>query len=203
MEDLLNATLGDRVPRRGNQFTRWLGRFLMRCLGGWRVQGEFPNEPKMVVAVGPHTSNWDFVVAMPVVLALGLKLSYLAKHTLFRPPFHLFFEMFGGIPLDRANPAGVVSTMANTFAERSQLILAIAPEGTRGETAGLKSGFLRIARTADVPVLLVGLDFERRIIDFGPLIRPVADIEADKKQVLDYFAGFTGKRPQSVDHHVR
>ncbi|NCW31968.1 MAG: acyltransferase, partial [Betaproteobacteria bacterium] len=40
------------APRRGGRLTRWIGKLDMALLG-WRVEGEFPNHPKMVVAGAP------------------------------------------------------------------------------------------------------------------------------------------------------
>ena len=73
------------MPRRGNAFSRALGRGLL-ALGGWRIEGEFPDRPKLVAIVAPHTSNWDFVIGIAAVYALGLRVRFLGKHTLFHPP---------------------------------------------------------------------------------------------------------------------
>ena len=48
------------IPRRGSTTWRWIGRSLMR-LTGWGFEGNFPDRAKLVLAVAPHTSNWDFL----------------------------------------------------------------------------------------------------------------------------------------------
>ena len=53
--------LGHHIPRKGNRFTAALGRFIFK-LFGWKFAGKLPNEPKMVLAVAPHTSNFDFII---------------------------------------------------------------------------------------------------------------------------------------------
>lgn len=196
MTDSLNISIGARVPRKGNGFTRWLGRFFMWLFGGWTVAGAIPDEPKLIAAAGPHTSNWDFAVTMPLVLAMSLKISYLAKHSLFTPPLNIFFEWLGGIPIDRSNPRGIIDNMVRAFGENEQMILAMAPEGTRSKTEGLKSGFLNISKETGVPILLIGIDFNNKVMEFGPVLRPSGDVTADKKIASDYFASMGAKRPR-------
>ncbi len=190
--------IGEQIPRNGNRFSRALGRCLMRMLGGWGVEGSLPNEPKLIAAAGPHTSNWDFVVAMPVVMALGVKISYLGKHTLFIPPFHYFFKSLGGIPVNRQQNNGVVDVMAKSFRDNERLILGMAPEGTRGKVNQLRSGFLHISRATQVPVVLIGWDFERKVLVFGPLIPPSDDIDAGLRVAEEFFARMKGKNPPST-----
>src|SRR5688572_32902466 len=78
--------LPPNVPRRHKGFLQRVGRLGMRLMR-WRVEGMFPDLPKFVIIVGPHTSNWDFVTALFCDLALDLKAGFLAKHTIFVGPF--------------------------------------------------------------------------------------------------------------------
>ena len=133
---------------------------------------------------------------MPLVLAMSLKISYLAKDSLFIPPFHIFFEWLGGIPIDRSNPQGIIDDMVRAFDESEQMILAMAPEGTRSKTGGLKSGFLNISKETGVPILLIGIDFNNKVMEFGPLLKPSGDVAADKKIASDYFASMGAKHPE-------
>jgi 1-acyl-sn-glycerol-3-phosphate acyltransferase len=102
------------IPRRGSAPWRWIGRVLMR-LTGWRFEGAFPDTPKLVVAVAPHTSNWDFVNGAAAMFALDLKLSFIGKHTLFVWPFSAFLRWMGGIPVDRSAAHGVVGEAVDSF----------------------------------------------------------------------------------------
>ncbi len=70
--------LGSNVPTGGNRLTVWLGRSMLR-VGGWRIDGGFPNRSKLIIAVAPHSSNIDFVLTIAVIWGLGLKAEYLAK----------------------------------------------------------------------------------------------------------------------------
>ena len=48
--------------------TKAMGRAVLR-LSGWRMEGEIPNVAKAVAIVVPHTSNWDFLVAIAGLFA--------------------------------------------------------------------------------------------------------------------------------------
>jgi 1-acyl-sn-glycerol-3-phosphate acyltransferase len=187
--------LGDQIPLRGSAVTRALGHAALRLLG-WRVEGEVPNLPKFVVAVAPHTSNWDFVVGVAAMFALDLRIAFLGKHTLFRWPFGRLMRWMGGIPVDRASPHGVVDQSIDAFTRTERRILAIAPEGTRRPVAHFKSGFLQIARGAKVPVVLASLDYAARCVRFGSTFEPGEDIEADRRRTEAYFATVRGRRPR-------
>jgi 1-acyl-sn-glycerol-3-phosphate acyltransferase len=172
---------------------RALGHLVLRTLG-WRVEGEVPDLPKFVIAVAPHTSNWDFVVGAAAMFALDLRLAFLGKHTLFRPPFGALFRWMGGIPVDRSSPHGVVGESVAAFAEMERRILAIAPEGTRRQVGQFKSGFLQIARGAHVPVVLATLDWGARVVRLGPAFEPGEDVEADRRRTEAFFAPVRGRR---------
>ena len=181
------------IPLRGSAFLRGAGRMLLAAMG-WRIEGELPDMPKFVIAVAPHTSNWDFVVGMAAMFALDLKLEFLGKHTLFLGPFAPFFRWVGGIPVDRSAPHGVVGQAVAAFAAVDRRILAIAPEGTRRRGAAFRSGFLYIARGARVPVVLAALDYEARCVRLGPTFTPDEDVEAERRRLEAHFAKVKGKR---------
>jgi len=81
----------DAIPRRGNRLSRFIARSLM-SMCGWRIEDDVPNLPKFVLIGAPHTSNWDFILAMITLSALNIKVSWMGKHTLFRWPFNGVLE---------------------------------------------------------------------------------------------------------------
>ncbi len=187
--------LGAQVPRRKSAALKAFGSAVLRVLG-WRVEGEIPDLPKFVIAVAPHTSNWDFVVGAAAMFALDLRLTFIGKHTIFRGPFAPLLRWMGGVPHDRSSPQGVVAESVRAFRDFEQRVLVIAPEGTRRRVAHFRTGFLHIARGADVPVLLAALDYEARCVRLGPVISPGDDVEADRARVEAYFARVRGKHPR-------
>jgi 1-acyl-sn-glycerol-3-phosphate acyltransferase len=188
-------TLPERVPRRGSAFALALGRAILSFYG-WSVVGEVPNLPKFVIAVAPHTSNWDFVFGASTMFALDLKLAFIGKHTLFVWPLAPILRWMGGIPIDRKAARGVVAESVAAFRDAGERVLVIAPEGTRKRVERFKTGFLHIARGAGVPVVLAALDYENKCVRLGPTIEPGADIEADRERIEAHFAPVRGKHPR-------
>jgi len=160
---------------------------------GWRVDGEVPDLPKFVIAVAPHTSNWDFVVGAATMFALDLRLSFIGKHTLFRWPVAGVLRWMGGIPVDRSASHGIVGEAVEAFASVDRRILAIAPQGTRKRGARFRSGFLHIARGAKVPVVLASLDYASRCLRLGPAFMAGEDVDAELARVEAFFAKVKGK----------
>ena len=181
------------MPARGSGMLRLLGRAMLALLG-WRIEGEIPDRPRFVVAVAPHTSNWDFVVGAAAMFALDLRLTFLGKHTLFVGPFGAVLRWMGGVPGDRGAPHGVVGEALAAFARSPRLVMAIAPEGTRRRVERFRTGFLHIARGAGVPVVLAALDYRARRVRLGPAIEVGPDIEAERERIEAHFANVPGKR---------
>jgi 1-acyl-sn-glycerol-3-phosphate acyltransferase len=187
--------IGPRVPRRHSRVLPFLGRAVLRALR-WRIEGEIPNLAKFVIAVAPHTSNWDFVIGAAAMFALDLRLSFIGKHTIFVGPVAPILRWMGGIPVDRASPHGVVEQSVRAFADSSERILAIAPQGTRKPVPHFRSGFLHIARGARVPVVLAALDYGERCVRIGPLLEPGGDIEAERARIEAMFSRVRGRHPR-------
>lgn len=180
------------IPRRGGRVWRRIGRAVLR-LAGWRVEGAFPDVPKLVVAVAPHTSNWDFLYGAAAMFALDLKATFLGKHTLFVWPVSRFLRWMGGIPVNRRAAQGVVGQAVRSFAASPALMMVIAPEGTRRKVERFKTGFLHIAKEAGVPVVLVALDYGERRVRIGPVLEQVRDVEEDRQAIEAHFARFPGR----------
>ncbi len=178
--------LGPRVQRAHGRLAAALGRFMMG-IRGWRVEGGFPDIPRMVLIVAPHTSNWDFLTGTWVKLAMRMGARFVGKHTLFRGPLGVLMRWLGGVPVDRSNAAGFVEETARVLRESERMTLVLAPEGTRKHTDRWKSGFYRIAVAAGVPIVLAGFDYPRKVIFFGPTIEPTGDYERDLALIQSHF----------------
>jgi 1-acyl-sn-glycerol-3-phosphate acyltransferase len=190
---VITATVGASVPRRGSAILRAFGRLVLAVMR-FDAVGAIPDAPRLVVAVAPHTSNWDFIVGMGAMFALDLKLNFLAKHTLFRPPLGTIFRWMGGIAVDRTSSHGVVGDAVQAFARNERLMLAIAPEGTRSRVEHFKSGFLHIAHGANVPLLLASFDWNERCVRLGPPFELSDDIASDLAKIEAYYAPIRGRR---------
>ena len=172
-----------------------IGKFFLR-LSGWKFKGDIPRRDRIILVAGPHTSNWDFLLALAFIFGLNLNVYWIGKHTLFKNGFSKLMRKLGGIPVDRASPELLMNEVSNIVKKQKGVIIAISPEGTRKKVERLKSGFLRIAESTNSQIMLAGIDFESKFIHLGKLFQPSADTEADLLNVHNYFRQFKGKRPE-------
>jgi 1-acyl-sn-glycerol-3-phosphate acyltransferase len=166
----------------------WLSSF------GWRIEGGAPDVPKAVVVAAPHTSNWDLPFTLAVAAALGVRISWMGKHTLFRPPFGGLMRALGGLSVDRRSPHGAVGEAIALLARHERLFLVIAPAGTRTGREHWKTGFYRIAQGAGVPIVLGFLDYGRKVAGLETIFTPTGDVERDLTAIREFYAPMRGKR---------
>lgn len=172
-----------------------VARTLLRW-SGWRLVGKAPSVPRCVIIFAPHTSNWDFPLLLCVRFAYGRPVAYLAKDTLFRFPVAGILRWTGAVPVERTERHALVRTLTQAFRERSQLWLAMSPEGTRAKTDHWKSGFYHVAREAGVPLLLAFIDAARRECGLGDLIELSGDVDADLARLRTFYSSKIGIRPE-------
>ncbi len=179
----------------GSALARWLLRRM-----GWRVQFEGLPGMQGVLAVYPHTSNWDFVVLIIVKWSVGIPVRFWGKNSLFRIPlFGRWLRSLGGVPVERTSPQGLVGeTVAQLEQARAQgqyFWLAVAPEGTRKHIPGWRSGFYRTAVRAGVPLGLVKVNYPLREVTVVDFLRLIGDEAADFARIASGFEGAVGCRP--------
>lgn len=164
-------------------------------LWGWKVEGSPHKEvKKKLYAIMPHTSNWDYPVALLFKIKLKLKLNYLGKAALFKPPLVWIMKPTGGVAVDRTKSNKLVDQIVDLYDSHEKFALALTPEGTRKKVGSLKKGFYYIAVGAKVPIVFVSLDFKRKVLAFRELYHPSGDYENDMREVLPFYKGVEGKR---------
>lgn len=174
---------------RGNAFTRWLGRTVLR-LGGWRMVGAFPDLPKLVLIGAPHSSNWDGFWGLAALLAVGVDVRILGKDTLFKVPgLGYLLRWLGVIPVNRRAAQGVVEQSAAMIRRADRFWYGLAPEGTRKPVERWKTGFWKIAKAADVPVLPAYFHYGKKIIGIGPTFELGDDMATDIERIRAWFRG--------------
>lgn len=190
--------LGEAIPRRGNRFSRRVWQWLLHG-AGWDLEGTLPNRAKFVLIGAPHTSNWDFFVAMAALHGLGLDARWIGKHTLFLWPIGGVMRLLGGMPVVRTERRGVVQSVAQAFDAEDHLVIAITPEGTRKRVERWKTGFYHIAVKADVPIVPAYLDYSRKRVGFGPPHFPSGDARADIATLRAFYEPYarTGRNPEN------
>jgi 1-acyl-sn-glycerol-3-phosphate acyltransferase len=179
--------ISPELARRGNWFMRTAAIGFMRATG-WKFSGEaFPALRKFVLIVGPHTSNWDFLVGLQAMYALGIRGTFLAKDSLFRFPMGPLMRWLGGVPVDRSSTKGdAVTQTAEVIAKSERIIATIAPEGTR-KASRWKTGFYWIAHKAGVPIVPVAFDYSVREVRVFPPFMPTGDIERDLPRIMSHY----------------
>jgi 1-acyl-sn-glycerol-3-phosphate acyltransferase len=170
---------------------RLIGETWLKAFGWTAESVELPR--KAVVIAVPHTSNWDFPHTLAVAYALDLEFSWLGKHTLFEPPFGPFFRFLGGIPVDRRDRNNLVASVVDIMKQHDELMLIIAPEGTRSRAARWKTGFYYVAAGAGVPIALGFLDYGAKRGGFLGAFYPTGDIESDMAAIRGLYASVQGK----------
>ncbi|MEM7115338.1 MAG: 1-acyl-sn-glycerol-3-phosphate acyltransferase [Chloroflexota bacterium] len=163
----------------------------------WKLIGEPPTTPKLVLIAAPHSSNWDLPIMLLVAIALKRRLSWMVKDSAFGwPILGWLFKRWGGIPIDRSSKNDTVQQMVAAFAERDELALAIPPAGTRGKRDYWKSGFYYIALKAQVPVLFGFIDFGRRETGLGSQpLHLTGNMREDMDVVRDFYGDMLPKHP--------
>ncbi len=190
--------IGARVPRTQFRFAQWLAQRLLHW-AGWRLEVRLPNEPKMIVLAAPHTSNWDGYYAILALIAMNLKLALFAKHTMFRWPLRGLLKMVGAIPINRAAPGGQIGQTVQAFRTHPQLLIGLAPEGTRGRVEKWKRGFYLIAQEARLPIVCAYVDYGRKVVGTGLQLQPTGDYIADLEKIQAFYRTITPKRPENFN----
>ncbi|MGH8456552.1 MAG: lysophospholipid acyltransferase family protein [Stenotrophobium sp.] len=185
----MSLLIGANVPRRGNFFSRGLGRLVL-WLMGWRLAGTIPDLPKMLLIGAPHTSNRDGVIGLTALMALGIRASTMIKDSAFKGVMGPLLRWFGAIPINRRSPKGVVEQSVDAFNSRPQMLLLIAPEGTRSNATEWKRGFYHIASGAQVSILPAAADYKRKVITFGSPLTPSGNYAADLQKLLEFYRDF-------------
>ena len=151
---------------------------------------------KFMLCLAPHTSNWDFVLGQLYMRAEGMRINFLMKKEWFFWPLGIWFRRIGGIPVFRTKKNSMTDNLAEEARKAETFQLCITPEGTRSLNPEWRKGFYYIALKAELPILLYGLDFERKLIQCTKTLVPTGDIERDMREIKLYFKDFKGKYPE-------
>ena len=174
-------------------FCRWM---LYRQLG-WKTDVTEAHPNKYIICLAPHTSNWDFLIGQLYARAEGMKANFLMKKEWFFWPLGPIFRRLGGIPVWRSKHTSMTDNLAHTALERQTFCLTITPEGTRSRNPEWKQGFFYIAQKAQLPILLYGVDYQKKLIQCTKTVIPNGNVELQMKEIKLYFKDFKGKKPEN------
>ena len=177
----------------GSKFCNWLLFKRMK----WTAKVTEDHPKKYIICLAPHTSNYDFVLGQLYNRARGLGSNFMMKKEWFFWPLGVLFKRMGGIPVYRQKHTSMTDSLAKTALESESFRLCITPEGTRSRVEEWKKGFYFIALKAHLPILLYGLDYERKLIQCTKTIIPSGDFEKDMREIKLYFKDFKGRKPEN------
>ena len=166
---------------------------------GWRAKVSVPDFKKCIICAAPHTTNWDLIIGKLFIAAVGRSSGFLMKKEWFFFPLGAIFRSMGGIPVERDKRSSMVDQLIEQVRQSDTFHLAITPEGTRSANPEWKKGFYYIALGARIPIVLIGIDYEKKCIVAEKYLIPDGDIEKDMKEIKLYFKDFKGKYPEKFD----
>ena len=193
----MEGSSSPQTPGFGRVFWPLLARAALK-LTGWRFAGDWPTVLRCVATGAPHTSWFDLVLALAMKGWYGLPLRWVAKKSLFWGPFGPALRALGGIPVDRGLSSGAVERLAGLFSEGHPVVLAVAPEGTRGRAEYWRTGFYRVAQRAGVPIVPVRVEAHLRTVRVCPPLWPTGDLEADFARLAEVYREAQGIVPDQV-----
>ena len=185
------SQIPERLRGKRSLLLRKIARFGIN-ISGWTIKGRVPDEERIVIIAAPHTSNWDFVLAMLAIFGLNIKLRWLGKHSIFKPGFKIFFKWLGGIPVYRDNPSNLIDNVVKIVKKEKSIVIAMTPEGTRKKVKRWKTGFLRIAKQTHSKILLISIDAPTKSIEIGKIFNPTGNSEDDLAFIQKYYSSFRG-----------
>ena len=185
------SQIPERLRGKRSILLRKVARFGIN-ISGWTIKGMVPDEERIVIIAAPHTSNWDFVLAMLAIFGLNIKLRWLGKHSIFKPGFKNFFKWLGGIPVYRDNPFNLIDNVVKIVKREKSIVIAMTPEGTRKKVKRWKTGFLRIAKQTQSKILLISIDAPTKSIEIGKIFNPTGNSEDDLAFIQKYYSSFRG-----------
>lgn len=174
-----------------------LSAWLLFNVLGFTIEDTIEKPNKYIIALAPHTSNWDFIIGQLYAQATGLRTDFLMKREWFFWPLSLLWQRMGGIPVFREKNMSMTDAIAQSARKSQSFRLCITPEGTRKRQPEWKKGFYYIALKAEIPILLYGLDYGNRRIVCTRMIMPTGDVESELTEIKRYFDTFKGKHPEN------
>lgn len=174
-----------------------IAKFIYFKIMGWKLVGDFPKVDKCVIIVVPHTSYADFFLGLLIRRVWKEQINFIGKQSLFVGPIGWYLKKVGGAPIIRNKNSDTVAAIAAIFKTKDKFRLALSPEGTRKKVTDWKTGFYFIAKSANVPVVMVAFDFGHKQIKISEAHFTTEDKDADFAMYKNFFKGVIGKIPEN------
>lgn len=173
---------------------KWLVKFATAVLDliGWKMVGEWPDLKKAVVIGAPHSSAWDGIIGLFAKVAMDLHVVFMGKQEAFFWPLGPLLKWLGGVPVNRKAPGGIAEQVAKQLIEAEQMWFVLAPEGTRKPVTHWKTGFWKIAKQANLPVVCLYFDYPSKTIGIGKVFELTDDMDADIATIRAWYKPYQG-----------
>ncbi len=172
-----------------------LAKFMYFKIMKWKLVGAFPKVNKCIIIGVPHTSWVDFFLGILIRKVWNEEINFIGKKSLFKPPLGWYLKWVGGTPVDRSKNSDTVLAIVDIFKERKIFRLALFPEGTRRKVSEWRTGFYYMAKSAEVPIVMVAFDFGHKQIKISEPYYTTNDMEKDLKSYKNFFKNVKGKKP--------
>ena len=86
----------------------------------------------------------------------------------------------------------MVDQVVKLIGENDRFVLAITPEGTRGNVTKWKTGFYYIAKKTNVPLVLTTIDYRKRTVHFFKPYYITGNTVLDAEYINNCFIGVNG-----------
>ena len=169
---------------------------------GWKIIGNTPNITKYIVISAPHTSNWDFLIGRCFAYIKGIKPKYLIKSELYIWPLSILIRWNGGVPVYRKTAKDMVNQVVDRLNKTDEMILGIAPEGTRAKVEKWKTGFYYIAQEAKIPIVLLYMDYTKKEIGYFDVFWASGNLQNDLNIIQNFYQEVQGKYPEKYNPNI-
>ena len=164
---------------------------------GWEIKGNSTLSKekikKAILIAAPHTHWLDLFLGILIRGSIGLKSNFIAKKELFFFPLNIFLKLTGGVPVNRSKKNNTVKEVVNIFNNKKEFRISLAPEGTRQKVSKFKTGFYYIAKEANVPIIMVTMDYSKKQSLISDPFYPTENFNEDMKFIESFFDGVEGK----------
>lgn len=115
-----------------------------------------------IVIVAPHTSYEDAFVGKALINRFKWNYVFLSARKFFKFPTGLFFRWFGCVPIGGLKGRSSIQQVVEMFKTHNNLKVVICPEGHLAPVDKWKAGFYYMAYQANVPIFIVGLNYDKK-----------------------------------------
>jgi 1-acyl-sn-glycerol-3-phosphate acyltransferase len=180
---------------------KWLISYIYLKINGWKIHGGNLREVRRcVLIVAPHTSNLDFIIGRAAFYYLHLKnVKFLIKKEMFKFPIGWIIKGLGAVPVDRSRGNTTVQESTELFNKYKGIYLLLTPEGTRKKVDKWKRGFYQIAMNANVPIVMLYIDYGKKEGGLGGILYPTGDFDKDFESVKALYKNVTAKHPENFN----